>query len=819
MTAKEICEGVPQKVLDTVVSDVHISDIASQITDWRELAPYLDISEVVEKDIVDLYQKFPNLQRCEALRKWKELNGPHATYRKLITVFCLQGKIATAHKLKVLLGLSSSNGKADVMDIFQEYLYDCYSALPHPSSLQWPFSSNTSYVELELYNASIKGDSAAESQEPHKIVPLKSLFTAGNSHKAKRKVILIEGVAGAGKTTLSWYSCKEWAAGMLFEDIKLLIHVSLSDPVIHSATKLADLIPHHSEEMRMNVAKAIADSRGKGVCFLLEGCDEAPPALWRSFLYRFVAGTGGRSMVPNANLILTSRPGIPVELNSCLSGKVVIKGFESLDNYFESCMFQGNSKGKNQLLEALEMKPELRSLCHLPLNAVILVHIYDFLKDDLPTTRTGLFDPLVRNFLLRHMQTRTKYEIDSIDSLLEDLPADISSSLSKVSRLAYVALLEHKKVVDKKMLKVHGITDSDKMLGLLRSHLSMTLNGPTHFFAFLHLSLQEFLAAYSVSQMEVADQIQAFEKVYEQNPLSPVLIFYAGLTCLSINRIREVLFQVLQEPGDVTTITRTLFDNPKPSSDHRRKLLALMNCIYETQKPDMIEQVELVSQAPVADIFIHHSELQVLSREIPDIEPKSYMIQYNFPLTLMRLDLYPMDCLSIAYFVRYVSSLRNDQERISLNLNACELGYTELKALTQELKKPAKKQNVLLVLTYVYLSTNMVQLLKTLFNPHSCLAGLCASGDLIENNDLALKYIVEGHNSLSLLDLTPSNFTLSHVYYLVLLVRSCSLIVLQLSSPLFGHYQFMSIFCESLKYSQLIRLDLDSSNINDSSLL
>ena len=51
-----------------------------------------------------------------------------------------------------------------------------------------------------------------------KQVALKSLFSAGDS-KGKRKVILIEGVAGAGKTTLSWHAHKEWAEGKLFKDI------------------------------------------------------------------------------------------------------------------------------------------------------------------------------------------------------------------------------------------------------------------------------------------------------------------------------------------------------------------------------------------------------------------------------------------------------------------------------------------------------------------------------------------------------------------------------------------------------------------------
>ena len=78
-TVREVCEGVPRSLLDSPVSDIHLCSIASHITEWRELAPYLDLSEVEENDIVDSYPDCPKLQRQEALRKWKEGNGNKAT--------------------------------------------------------------------------------------------------------------------------------------------------------------------------------------------------------------------------------------------------------------------------------------------------------------------------------------------------------------------------------------------------------------------------------------------------------------------------------------------------------------------------------------------------------------------------------------------------------------------------------------------------------------------------------------------------------------------------------------------------------------------
>ena len=310
----------------------------------------------------------------------KESNGKKVTYRKLICNLCSQGRAKTAQSLKEHLPKSTS-----VEQDLHEYIKDYYLILKHPSSLQWTFLSNQSYIELDLYDAPFGKDLYLKA-----IAPI-SIFSDIGQGRNTRKVVLIEGIAGSGKTTLCWYIYTEWAAGRLFKDVKVLIQISFSDISIHSATKLAGLIPHPREDTREAVARAIADVRGKGVCFLLDVCDEAPRSFKESFLYKFMADTERKAMIPYVSILLTSRPGLPHELVSCISRKVVIKGFKSLGRFVENT-FHANNEKKVQLLEALKIKPELESLCHIiPLHAVILVHLFDHFEDNLPTTHTGLF--------------------------------------------------------------------------------------------------------------------------------------------------------------------------------------------------------------------------------------------------------------------------------------------------------------------------------------------------------------------------------------------------------------------------------------------
>ena len=39
-TVQEICQGAQRSLLDSRVSNIHLSDITSHITEWQELAPW-----------------------------------------------------------------------------------------------------------------------------------------------------------------------------------------------------------------------------------------------------------------------------------------------------------------------------------------------------------------------------------------------------------------------------------------------------------------------------------------------------------------------------------------------------------------------------------------------------------------------------------------------------------------------------------------------------------------------------------------------------------------------------------------------------------
>ena len=49
--AADIIRELPQEVLDSPVSDLHIAELASEIINWEQYVPYLGLTEAEEEEI------------------------------------------------------------------------------------------------------------------------------------------------------------------------------------------------------------------------------------------------------------------------------------------------------------------------------------------------------------------------------------------------------------------------------------------------------------------------------------------------------------------------------------------------------------------------------------------------------------------------------------------------------------------------------------------------------------------------------------------------------------------------------------------------
>ena len=389
-------------------------------------------TEAVEEEIRCNNKNDYGLQKRKALKRWKGKFGSRATYCRLIVVFCKAEQADLAEKVKelalqvspdMIAGLASTTS---VLAEYREHLVSSYTGSPHPSIIGWPQAGTATYIDLSLIEA--PPQQTHQQQEPNqgqrKKVMLSELFDIEKSDHA-RKVVLIEGAAGSGKTTLTWHACREWAAGRLFQQFDLLIYLSLDDPALHSAKTLADLIPHESSDTREAVAKEIAERSGEGVCFLFDAWDEAPPSVQQkqAYVYRFISGVSAKTL-PHCSIIVTSRPIAAGLLHSVVSARVVINGFDGaqVKQFADASLGQG-SDARKELDDAFQKNPRLLGLCNLPINAAIVMYLLQLSTpcSKLPSTRTELFYALVINLLLRHMKLRINHSAVEVEEF-DDLP-------------------------------------------------------------------------------------------------------------------------------------------------------------------------------------------------------------------------------------------------------------------------------------------------------------------------------------------------------------------------------------------------------------
>ena len=70
------------ELLDSPCADVHLVKLSESIAEWRDLSPYLHLSQAEERGILTAFPPAtPARQRIDMLRTWKEKLGTNATYR------------------------------------------------------------------------------------------------------------------------------------------------------------------------------------------------------------------------------------------------------------------------------------------------------------------------------------------------------------------------------------------------------------------------------------------------------------------------------------------------------------------------------------------------------------------------------------------------------------------------------------------------------------------------------------------------------------------------------------------------------------------
>ena len=533
-------------------------------------------------------------------------------------------------------------------------LKELYGGLtPTQTSNQWPPSRNTKVFNLAMVmeeqvergqikdtfvRMTITGklDDILHVKYP---IKLNSIFKGVES--SKRKVVLMEGAPGCGKSTISISISQQWGKGYLFMEYKAVILVQLRDPVVQKAKSILDLIPtskdvsiaQHAEiEMRSNDFQ--------DVLFILDGWDELPSSLRANpesiFLMLIQEDLAKRNGLWKSAVIVTSRPIASGKLQKIVSAQVEILGFtpKQLTDYFSDCL-EGDAEAVKILQESIEENPAIASICYIPLNASILVHLFNNHQcNHLPTSQYGVFSLLICTCISRHLKEHTVHM--ELEQLVEiDV---IKEPFKFLCELAYEGVLNN-------VITFSSLPDNINTLGLLQGVESFVrYSEKVMSYNFIHLSIQDLLAAFfMVRWLEPSKQVDKFNELFDHPRFSAVFRFYAAITKLKTIGIKDVIARVVQHCAE-----------PNPDDEAKVLLISLFHCLYEAQDPSLYE----------------------------------FIIQYlQHGLNLGHITLSPVDCLSIGFFLSSACNMTHGVNEFRANLFNCNIGDVGCKYLVKGFQK------------------------------------------------------------------------------------------------------------------------------------
>ena len=495
----------------------------------------------------------------------------------------------------------------------------------------------------EYFDIVLKGHIELAMEKGKKVpLELKHIFSKCTTPKYGRKLLVFEGPPGIGKSTLVLHICHNWEQKKLFSEFKWVIRVPLRDEAIQNASCLVDIIHHiipaRSEEEARAIARVIIESLGSEGLLLFDGWDEHSHC--KTFLAELVRNPK-RFGLDLCTIVVTTRPVAADELRRLATSRVEIMGFgnEEREEFFREAL-AGYEKKLEELFEHLKKHPLISGSAYVPLVAAFLVDIVRTPGMSLPITLHGMYVKIILCNVWRET-TKSSPKLDicidnigTIDSLTEKYPS-IRNLFTGLCRLAYHGVQANRVVFYNNDLEKARLGDVESTkLGLVHAvKQSTACMKQSNSYSFIHLTMQETLAAYYTSKMSEEEQVKTFQNMLRNPRLANVLHMYAGFSKLQSKKVRKLVASLVKE------------------SENKTILVSILNSLYEAHD---------------ASLCLYISGL---------LEGK---------LDLDRTSLSHGDCISIGYFLCCVLTA-SSTEGFEVSLERCSLDALHINLMMKEL--------------------------------------------------------------------------------------------------------------------------------------
>ncbi|KAK3877275.1 hypothetical protein Pcinc_017999 [Petrolisthes cinctipes] len=330
--------------------------------------------------------------------------------------------------------------------------------------------------------------------------------------QSKRKMIVIDGCSGAGKTTLTKLLVSEWLKSSLvikgLLDIDLIFLMECRNAGIEKLSELIEiLMPNTSAMTENNIVKCVHNLR---LLFIVDGLDELNKASQKLFSEILeISRTGDHTV------FCTSRPQklkdlfkmVPEELgveHLQITGIPMEQRSDFARKYHDQMILLGKSKqSSEELVEFLEKSPaKLKEFYRFPINLVLLTYLWAEKADvkNIKTT-TELYHQ-IHDMLIQKLLQRLKH-LDSTRHIpVTELETKVQEFLFEIFRQALLTLKDDEVILNPKTLEKLRTFASDLALSareVLSAFLVVkvvwTRSGSEEQISFPHKDMHDFFAA------------------------------------------------------------------------------------------------------------------------------------------------------------------------------------------------------------------------------------------------------------------------------------------------------------------------------------